>query len=89
MNLQEFTAINDLNDPTKIIQVRFSVADHSDQEQQKEWIAVQLSVDLPTVLNGAFLRSKALEKARDILAQLVKDFEHLGYERHAAPEDQP
>lgn len=78
MQLREITAIQDSGDPTQIVQVRFTVADSHDPEARKEWIDVQVSVDVPTVRNGALLRSEALYKARDILDRLGRDFEHLG-----------
>lgn len=81
MKLHEFTSVTDANDQKKITQVRFVLADHADQDKREEWIAVQISIDVPTVRNGALLRSKALSQARDIIDQLAKDFERLGNER--------
>ena len=79
MKLQEFTTFENPADPSKITGVRFLVADHADPNVRKEWLEVQLSVDQPTVLNGALLRSEALSQGRDILDQLASDYEHLGH----------
>ena len=78
MKLQEFTTTENPADTSQITGVRFLVADHADPNARKEWLEVQLSIDLQTVLNGALLRSKALSQARDILDQLANDYEHLG-----------
>jgi hypothetical protein len=77
MKIQETTLYdNDAGD--RITRVRLLVADARDPDKRTEWIDVQVSVDLPTVRNGALLRAAALEKARDILARLAQDSRNLG-----------
>ena len=78
MKLQTFTAIEHPIDQSKISAVHLVLADHADPDERQEWIEIQVSVDMQTVLNGALLRSKVLFQARDILDQLAKDYEHLG-----------
>ena len=77
MKLQEFTAWTN-EDGSQIVRVSGRVSTHDDPEEQKEWIAFQFEIDEPTVLNGAILRAKVLEKARDKLDRLARDFARLG-----------
>ncbi len=76
MILREFTSETN-EDGSKIVRVRGRVSDHADREEQSEWIEFQVAVDLPTTRNGARLREDALEKVRDTLAALAKDFMRL------------
>jgi|GEM_PF-4513902 len=64
-------------DGSRIVRVRARVSDHVDRDAQGEWIGLQISVDVPTVRNGAILRQEALMKARETLDQLAKDFRSL------------
>lgn len=77
MRLVEFTAIHDANDPTKIVRVRLRMESGADPEPE-EWIEAKVAIDSPTVLNGALLRARVLERIRDILSRLSGDFERLG-----------
>ncbi|HEX9877734.1 MAG TPA: hypothetical protein VGC50_13865 [Gammaproteobacteria bacterium] len=77
MKLREFTT-TESDDGETITAVCFRLADHADRERSKEWIDVQLAIDVPTIRNGALLRAEALEKARDALDQLSRDYSRLG-----------
>ena len=77
MKLREVTAHTD-EDGERIVRVSGRVSTHDDPEQQTEWITFQIAFDEPTVLNGAILRAKVLEKVRDILDPLAEDFSRLG-----------
>lgn len=77
MKLREFTTITS-EDGSQIVRVSGRVSTHDDPEEQAESITFQLEVDLPTVLNGAILRSKVLEKVREMLLPLQKDYERVG-----------
>ena len=70
-------------DGKQIFRVQARVSDHVDRGEQTEWIEFRFSIDVPTVRNGAILRREALEKAREILAQLARDFERLGDQGHS------
>ncbi len=73
MILREFTSETN-EEGSKIVRVRGRVSDHEDRDEQSEWIEFQFTVDLPAVRNGARLRQEALEKARDTLTALAKEF---------------
>lgn len=68
-------------DGTRIVSVAGRIADRQPSEQQKEWIAFQLLVDLPTVRNGALLRKEVLQSIRDKVAPLIQHFDNLGRDR--------
>jgi hypothetical protein len=76
MTLQEFTAFHD-NAPEHISRIQFVVADHPDAAERKEWIHALVSIDVPTVRNGALLRVAALERAIDTLSQLRNNLRTL------------
>jgi hypothetical protein len=84
MQLHEFTGFHD-NDPSRISRIRIVVADHADPTKRKEWIDALISVDLPTVRNGALLRAEALEQAIEILRQLAADLKSAGRQSHSGP----
>lgn len=77
MKLREFTCTTS-DDGERIVSVAGRISDHADPAQRQEWLAFRLSVDVPTVRNGALLREEVLEKARDILHALANDFGRLG-----------
>jgi hypothetical protein len=79
MKLYELTTTTS-DDGARIVLVAGRVADHRDPKEQKEWITFQFSFDLPTVRNGALLRKEVLEKGRDILSQLLRDFERIAFQ---------
>ncbi len=76
MKLREFTSETN-EDGSRVVRVRARVSDHADREAQGEWIEFQISVDVPTVRNGAILRQEVLMQARESLDQLAKDFRSL------------
>lgn len=67
-------------DGKRIVRVAGRIADHRRTDEQAEWITFQLATDLPTVRNGAILRSEILELIREKLHPLRIDFERLGRE---------
>ena len=73
MILREFTSETN-EDGSKIVRVKARVSDHADRDAQSDWIEFQVAVDVPTRLNGALLRQEALEKARNTLIALARDF---------------
>ena len=77
ITLHEFASTTDASGE-KVVQVRFSIADQPDQAKRTEWIDAQLSIDAPTVRNGALLRALALRKASDELLRLSGHFEQIG-----------
>ncbi len=81
MILREFTSETN-GDRSKIVRVRARISDHADIDRQSEWIEFQITVDLPTQLNGARLRKKTLKKARATLKSLAKNFELIADEAH-------
>jgi hypothetical protein len=76
MKMREFTSITQ-DDGDRIFRVAARISDHPDRAEQSEWIEFQLAIDAPTIRNGAILRREALEKARDVLDQLAKNFQRL------------
>ena len=76
MQLREFTSETN-QDGSKVVRVAARISNHPNYDEQSEWIQFQLAIDVPTIRNGAILRREALEKARDILFQLAKDFQQL------------
>ena len=78
MLLREFTSTTN-DDGTEIVRVHARISDHSNPAEQQEWIEFQFSIEAQTIRNGAVLRKEALEKAHEILFQLAKNFEHIGY----------
>ena len=79
MILREFTSEAN-EDGSKIVRVRARVSDHAERGAQSEWIEFQFKVDLATRLNGARLRQNTLEKARDTLMALAKEFGRIADE---------
>ncbi len=79
MKLREFTSETN-EDGSKIVRIRARVSDDADRDAQSKWIEFQFTVDLATRLNGARLRQKTLEKARDTLMALAKDFGRIADE---------
>ena len=77
MKLREFTTETN-EGGSQIVRVSGRVSTHGDPEKQTGSITFQLEVDEPTILNGALLRSKVLQKAHDTLFQLARDYERLG-----------
>lgn len=77
MKLYEFTSETG-EDDAKVVRVHARIADHPQSDEQSEWIDFQIAIDAPTVLNGALLRSKALKKASEKLAELAAHFEQIG-----------
>ena len=77
MKLREFTTETS-EDGSQIVRASGRVSTHGNPEKQTGSIIFQFEIDEPTVLNGALLRAKVLQQARDTLDQLAKDFERLG-----------
>jgi len=80
MTLRELIA-ETTEDGATIQRVVARIADHPDRAEQSEWIEFQISVDVPTVRNGALLRMQALRQASATLTALAADFERLGNAR--------
>ncbi len=80
MKLYEFTCLTN-EDDSKIVRVSGRISNHSDPAQQTEHITFQLSVDVPTVRNGALLRSEALKLVSDIARDIDVHFGSLVGER--------
>jgi hypothetical protein len=76
MKLIAFTTFHN-SDVSQIVGAHFVIADSDDPNARKEWIEAQVSIVVPTVRNGADLRARVLEKARDALDTLAKDFRRL------------
>ena len=76
MKLREFTSETN-EDGSKIVRIHARVSDDADRDAQSKWIEFQFTVDLPTTRNGARLRQETLEKARDTLTALAKEFGRL------------
>jgi hypothetical protein len=76
--MQLFNLTTTVNaDGIDIVRAAGRIADHPDYDEQQEWIDFQISIDEPTVRNGAILRIKILEQVRDIIGQSIKDYENL------------
>lgn len=65
-------------DGSKIVRVSGRIADHPQIAEQSEWISFQFATELPTVRNGALLRSEALRLVHEKALQLSQQFERLG-----------
>jgi hypothetical protein len=71
MHLIEIASYHD-HGPNRVSRIHFVVADSVDPAQRPEWIDAQFLVDAPIGLHGGVLRRKVLERARDVLDQLIK-----------------